>query len=164
MKLRTILLVLALLTFMSVSIGGYLYYSSLQNSVFEEADRQAAWHARRIRNRISSYLSDNQKAVRTLAGLEELQQVSLNTNDLTLAKANSILDHFQVTLEVSVCYLMNQDGTTLASSNRSAPASFVGKNYGFRPYFRRAIRGAPAVYMALGVTSKKRGVYFSHPV
>ena len=59
---------------------------------------------------------------------------------------------------------MNTQGVTAASSNRGQADSFVGKNYSFRRYFTKAVHGAPDVYMALGVTSKKRGVYYSHPV
>ncbi|MFC1489300.1 ATP-binding protein, partial [Thermodesulfobacteriota bacterium] len=58
-------------------------------------------------------------------------------------------------------------GTTIASSNRNTPHSFVGQNYAFRPYFQRAIKDDPTSYlgyMALGVTSGKRGVYYSYPV
>ena len=93
-----------------------------------------------------------------------MQKALLLANEGNLAKVNSELDHFHQALKVSVCYLMDGTGKTIASSNRSAPDSFVGKNYGFRPYFQQAIQGTPAVYMALGVTSKKRGVYYSHPV
>ncbi len=88
----------------------------------------------------------------------------LNPSEPHLKKANSELDHFHNALEVSVCYLMDREGNTIASSNRNAADSFVGKNYGFRPYFQQAIQGNPFVYMALGVTSRKRGVYYSHPV
>ena len=50
------------------------------------------------------------------------------------------------------------------TSYRNAPDSFVGKNYAFRPYFMEAKQGNPSIYMALGATSGKRGIYFSHPV
>ncbi|UCG13056.1 MAG: PAS domain S-box protein [Deltaproteobacteria bacterium] len=164
MRLRTILLVLALLAFLFASIGGYLYYSALKESAFKEADRQTASHAKRLRSHVVSTLSENQKAVKALAGLRELERALVSPSEINLRKTNFILDHFHDALEVSVCYLMDRDGNTIASSNRNDSASFVGKNYGFRPYFRQAMQGSPAVYMALGVTSKKRGVYYSHPV
>ena len=164
MKLRKILSVLALLAILSTSIGGFLYYYSLKESAFKEADRQAAYRARRIRNRVFWTLSENQKAVKALAGLMELQKALVQQDRRSLARANTELDRFRAALDASVCYLMDRKGNTIASSNRNAPDSFVGKNYGFRPYFQQAIQSAPAVYMALGVTSKKRGVYYSHPV
>jgi len=164
MKLRTVLLVLALLAFLSASVGGYLYYSSLKESAFREAERRGSSHAEEKGRYIASTLSQNQMSVKALAGLDELQKALLVESEGNLARVNSELDHFHESLKVSVCYLMDRNGKTIASSNRSAPDSFVGKNYGFRPYFQQAIQGTPAVHMALGVTSKKRGVYYSHPV
>jgi len=164
MKLRVILIVLSLLAFLSASIGGFLYYSSLKESSFKEAERQSALEAERIKNGISSFLSENLKSVKALAGLEELKQVLSSKDDEAMARANFILDHFNSALGADVCYLMDHEGNTIASSNRDDPDSFVGENFGFRPYWRQAIQGNPATYMALGITSKKRGVYYSHPV
>ena len=164
MKLRTILLILGLLAFFSVTTGGFLYYSSLRTSVLHNSETQAAYHAEKIKNLISSYIVDNQKAARVLAGLKELQKALVKPNEIALTEANLILDHFNDSLKVSVSYLMDRNGKTIASSNRHDPDSFVGKNYSFRPYFKEAIHGNPSVYMALGVTSKKRGIYYSHPI
>ncbi len=164
MKLRAILLILCLLAFFSATTGGYLYYSSLSQSAFTEAETQADSHAENIKNLVSSFLTNTLKAVKALSGLKILQQALLSSDEIVLADANDILDHFQDSLAASVVYLMDQKGQTIASSNRDDPDSFVGKNYSFRPYFKQAVRGNPSVYMALGVTSNKRGVYYSHPV
>ncbi len=164
MKLRVIILVLALLSFLSTSIGGYLYYSSLKNAAQEESFYRADELVKDMADLIDFSLAEHQKSVKTLAGLKEIQNALIGKSPDSLAKANSILDHFQDTLEVSVCYLMDNNGNTIASSNRNAPDSFVGMNYAFRPYFQQALNGSPSVYMALGVTSKKRGAYFGYPV
>ncbi len=165
MKLRLILLVLSLLAFLSASTGGYLYYSALKKSAFREAERQAVARVRTIQKNLSSFLSENIKPVKALAGIKELSIVLTRPADtIALKNANTILDHFNKTLNVEVCYLMKPEGDTIASSNRSAPDSFVGNNFDFRPYFRQAIQGSPATYLALGTTSGKRGAYYSHPV
>jgi PAS domain S-box-containing protein len=165
MKLRTILLVLSVLAFLSASVGGFLYYHSLRESAFKEADRQAISRLAMIRKNLSGYLSENIKTVQVLAGMEALYRKLLYPqNPETLDQANAILDHFKHALDVEVCYLMDYQGNTVASSNRDAPDSFVGKNFAFRPYFIQAFHKAPATYLALGVTSGKRGVYFSYPV
>lgn len=164
MKLRIILLVLSLLAFLSASTGGYFYYSSIKESAFNEAKRQAVARLEMIKKNLSSFLSENVKPVKTLAGMPQLRK-SLNSNDnVSLSKANAVLDHFKNTLDVDVCYLMNSNGFTVASSNRKDPDSFVGKNFAFRPYFQQAIKGKPAIYLALGVASGKRGAYYSHPI
>ncbi|MDB4443977.1 hypothetical protein N9174_01380 [bacterium] len=74
MKLRFILLILSLLAFLSVWTGGYLYYSSLEEAAFKEADKQAALHAEAVKNHLSFFLVENQKSVRSLAGLKELRK------------------------------------------------------------------------------------------
>ena len=165
MKLRTVLLILSFLAVVTTFGGGYLYFTSLESSAFKEANRQASLNAEVIRSHLSSFLSENIKAVRALAGIRELSFALLHPDDKGLRqKANFILDHFQRTLEAEVCYLMDLEGNTIASSNRNRPDSFVGKNYGFRPYFLQAAQGNTYVYMALGVTSNRRGIYYGNPV
>lgn len=57
-------------------------------------------------------------------------------------------------------YLMDATGSAHISTDRS----FVGNNYGFRPYFKEALKGKPTFDVAFGKTSKQLGYYFSHPV
>ena len=163
-KLRTLFIVLSMMAVLSSAIGGYLYYSALSESSEEWAHKEATEHLKALRNDIDSYLTWSLLSVKSLAGLKELKQSLLSGDVVALAETNALLDHFRDDIKVSVCYLMDRSGNTIASSNRDAPDSFVGKNYGFRPYFKQAMQGMPAVYMALGVTSKKRGIYYSHPV
>lgn len=167
MKLRIIIIALSLMAFISAGAGGYLYYSSVKNSAFEEAKRQAVFHAETIRNHLSSFLFKNLNSVRALAGLSELSAALLIKDKITLEKANVLLDHFNAAYQVDVCYLIDHEGNTIASSNRDAPDSFIGQNYAFRPYFQSAMKGTPVFfsgYMALGITSVKRGVYYGYPV
>jgi PAS domain S-box-containing protein len=164
MKLRTILLTLSLLSLLSVWAGGYLYYSSLRETALKDAHRQAALHADTIKYHLSSFLLEYLKSVRALAGLKELRQ-ALSIGDVkSLAGVNRRLDHINDALGADVCYLMDRKGNAIASSNRNASDSFVGKNYAFRPYFQQAMQNRLAIYMATGITSKKRGIYYSYPV
>ena len=167
MKLRMILIVLSLMAFLSALAGGYLYYSSIKNAALEEANRQAVFHTETIKSHLSFFLQENLNSVRALAGLTELPKALSQKDENSLARTNAILDHFKNTYQVDVCYLIDRDGNTIASSNRNASDSFAGQNYAFRPYFQHAIKGDPASYMgymALGVTSGRRGIYYSHPV
>jgi PAS domain S-box-containing protein len=164
MKLRIILIVLSLLAFLSASTGGYLYYSSLRETAFKEAEQQANARLKSIKRNLSGYLSESVKPVKTLAGMKSLQSALSAPGEENLARANATLDHFKKTLASDVCYLMDPAGNTIASSNRDDPDSFVGKNFAFRPYFKNAIAGKPSSYLALGTASGKRGAYYSHPV
>lgn len=79
-------------------------------------------------------------------------------------RANSVLDRYNHSMDDSVCYLLDSNGNTIASSNRNTSESFVGMNYSFRPYFSQAIQGTAGHYFAMGVTSGRRGYYSSFPV
>ena len=164
MGLRHILMVLSLLAFLSASAGGVLYYSALRQAAFTEAEHQAAARTELLHKSLNSFLSEHRNTVVTLAGMPGLQEALLINTSNALYRANVVLDHFATTLNADVCYLMDRSGITIASSNRDAPDSFIGKNFSFRPYFQQALKGSHGTYLALGVTSGKRGVYHSYPV
>ena len=164
MKLRQILLVLSLLAFLSAITGGYLYYASMKNLAFQEAEKQAINRILAVQNSLSALLSRHTGPVRSLAGMPAVRTLIESGSTVAQKQANAILDHFRETLEADVCYLMTGSGVTIASSNRNDPESFVGKNFDFRPYFQKAIGGQSATYLALGTTSGKRGAYSSFPI
>jgi two-component system C4-dicarboxylate transport sensor histidine kinase DctB len=59
-------------------------------------------------------------------------------------------------------YLLDAGGTTIAASNWRRPESFLGDNYGFRAYFRDALRAGSAQQFALGQRSRQPGLYISN--
>lgn len=182
MRLRIIILVLAILAFLSASAGGGLYYHSLKQAALQQADSHANRRLELFNRQLTASLSEHVKPVKLLSGLKELQNTlqmagmnaikvsggaSIAESEVTPHSINSlnlILDNFANSLNIEVCYVMNSQGDTLASSNRDKPDSFVGENFAFRPYFMEAVEGRPFTYLALGTTSNKRGVYYSHPV
>jgi diguanylate cyclase (GGDEF)-like protein/PAS domain S-box-containing protein len=117
---------------------------------------------------ISTFLSTEftkiEGAVRTLAVSPWLAPALVTENKKDLERADSSLTIYKRSLGASVCYLINKQGMTIASSNREQPDSFIGKSYLFRPYFQEAIKGNAFSQMALGVTSLQRGFYASAPV
>lgn len=158
------MLILTVVTILSASAGGYFYYSSLKKTAFIRTEQQAYNQLRTTQKSITSFLSGNIKPVRTLAGMPEIKAALSTKDQKAISKANLVLDHFNTTLEAEACYLLDTDGLTLASSNRNSPDSFVGINFSFRPYFKKAMMGSSATYLALGTTSHRRGVYCSYPV
>lgn len=164
MRLRSIISTLTSLAFLLSVVGGYFYYSRVKLTLINDANQLANYKITDSKGRFTTFIAEQLKPVHALAGLKEIRQVMDDENAASLQDVNKILDLFKVTLEADVCYLMDKNGVTLASSNRFDDDSFVGKSFAFRPYFREAIRGASAIYMALGVESSRRGVYYSYPV
>ncbi len=164
MRLRMIILILALFAFLSASTGGWLYYFSYQDAAFQKTESNAYSRLTLLTRQLSTHLSEHIKPVKTLSGIRELRTALETTNLETIFQANEILDHFTENLDLDVSYLLDKTGVTLCSSNRNAQDSFVGKDFSFRPYYTDAIKAKPATYLALGTTSQKRGVYYSHPI
>jgi len=164
MRLRVIVLVLAILAFLSVSTGGGLYYLSLRKTAFSQAEGHAENRLELLERQLETFLSEYVRPVKVLANLKELRMVLETQDPVSRTNVNSVLDNFASSLNVEVCYLMDARGMTIASSNRDAIDSFVGEDFSFRPYFKKAVTGTPALYLAQGTTSRKRGIYYAHPV
>lgn len=58
-------------------------------------------------------------------------------------------------------YLMDAQGRTLAASNWDQADSFVGQDYGFRPYFTDALANGRGGFYAIGVTTRLPGYFLS---
>lgn len=164
MQIRSIISLFTLLILLSVAVGGTIYFRSLKEAVRSDIVGDADADIQNLADRIAVSLSESQRISAALAGLKELRVVLTMTNAETLRHANAILDLFRSTIEADVCYLIDRTGNTIASSNRNTSESFVGENYAFRPYFQDAVSGTPAIYPAVGVVTKKRGLFYSYPV
>ncbi|WP_260582728.1 ATP-binding protein [Sphingopyxis sp. PET50] len=77
---------------------------------------------------------------------------------------NSKLEVLADRTDAAVIYLIGRDGVTIAASNWRQPQSFVGQNYGFRPYFRDAMAKGSAELFALGTVSGRPGLYIARRV
>ncbi|NOX25128.1 MAG: PAS domain S-box protein [Deltaproteobacteria bacterium] len=113
---------------------------------------------------VTSQIFFFKRNLKLLAQNDELSLPLIKPTPESRQITNYHLDLARDILEADVCYLLNRSGTVVASSNRNSPHSFIGKNYAFRPYFKNAIGGSPAMYAALGITSHKMGIYLSQPM
>ncbi len=77
---------------------------------------------------------------------------------------NDTLQDLAQQAKVAAIYLMDSKGKTIAASNWDSPQSFVGQNFGFRPYFRDAIHGQAGYFYAIGNTTSIPGYFISQPV
>ncbi|AXI48329.1 hypothetical protein C1J03_21445 [Sulfitobacter sp. SK012] len=77
---------------------------------------------------------------------------------------NDRLDLLAQEAKLEAIYLMDATGLVLATSNATQPHSFLGQNYGFRPYFQDALNGQRSDYFAIGATSGRPGYFVAEPV
>lgn len=163
-NLGQMVFIISMIAILVVSFSGYLYYSTIKKAAIAQTHIQAEENLKMVGNHIETEITNSKTAVNLLAQNMTIQGYVDKKNEILLSDVNTILDYYNSTIQAEVCYLMDLSGNTIASSNREATDSFVGKNFAFRPYFQKAIRGIPTVYMALGTLSKRRGIYFSYPV
>ena len=78
-----------------------------------------------------------------------------------VAAANSYLERVAGHSGVAEIYVLDASGTTLSASNFREEGSFVGINYGFRPYFTDAVANGEGRYYAIGVTTGRPGYFLS---
>ncbi|MCP4746290.1 MAG: response regulator [Desulfobacteraceae bacterium] len=164
MKLKSVIFALTLLAVVIMVFGLSTYHYTVRKAAFAENMTASKAYLVSLKKNFSQLISKYNRITKSLAGHDQLTFVLKDTNAVNTENANKILELYNSSTESAVCYLLNKNGLTVASSNRGAKDSFVGHNYAFRTYFKQAIAGTPAVYMAYGVTSKKRGIYFSHPI
>ncbi len=101
----------------------------------------------------------------TLAKRQQIIDACLGRSTPDNDRLLQILVTARDVLSASIVYLLDSRGTVIGCSPYGPDhATLTGKNYAFRPYFSRALRGERVQYAAVGVTTQKRGIYISGPV
>ncbi len=80
------------------------------------------------------------------------------------AALNHQLDVLASRTGAAAIYVIAPGGRTLAASNYRLPTSFVGQNYGFRPYFTDALTRGASELFALGTVSGRPGLFIARRV
>ncbi|VEF12576.1 periplasmic sensor Signal transduction histidine kinase [Pseudomonas fluorescens] len=125
------------------------------------ANQQLALYANSLHTLIDRYralpavLALDPQLRSALAGpVDAEQQAALN---LKLEKINGAA-------QSSTLELLDHTGLAVAASNWRLPSSYVGHNYGFRPYFSQTRTQGTGRFYAVGVTSGIPGYFLSSAV
>lgn len=143
---------------LSWQLGSLTGYRQLERTSLEESFR----YSQLIGNELKRY-----SPIVELMAQHPVLINALNSpdNPQLILEANKIMALMGNIVASSDVYLMDHSGLTIAASNYQQQASFIGRNFSFRPYFYEAVEsGSSSLYFALGITSELRGLYFSHPV
>lgn len=128
-------------------------------AVDRNARASTALHGAVLRSELEKFrlvptaLAGDPEARAALAG----QQAAIQSFDRRLEQLSD-------TIHAAAIYLIAADGRTIAASNWNRPTSFVGANYGFRPYFRQALGRGDYEQFALGTVSRQPGLYLARRV
>lgn len=95
----------------------------------------------------------------------EVVRLLLEPNDAALTgRVDQYLAAVNRGAHSDTLYIMDVQGNTLASSNWDQPYSFVGINYGYRPYFQNALSTGSGTFYGLGAASKEAGYFYAERI
>ena len=127
--------------------------------------QQSRHHTEFYRLSLESLLSQNESLPRIVAMEARLKALLLDPgSELLQRDANNYLLDVKNAADINSAYLMDMNGLTLASSNFDSPGSYVGQNYGFRPYFQQALQGNLGLFYGIGATTGEPGFFLAAPV
>lgn len=154
--INIVLLTIFLSGALSMAVVAYFSYKNMlsekKNNLANLADEQS--------NKIGVYFKESQDASRHLAGLADVISWAEDQKEEKRKETFSLLNNLNISKRYSVIYIMNASGTVTISTDKG----LIGNNYGFRDYFKQAVRGREYLEMAIGVTTKYPGYYFSSPI
>ncbi|MFK7902683.1 MAG: ATP-binding protein [Nitratireductor sp.] len=157
--MRAILLILFLV------ISGIVSYSAY-NFAFSRLETTAI---KTSQNRLSLYSANLRASLERLSHLPKTISIYPNivdvlSKDQQLPEFNSYLESVNDFSGGAALYVMDTNGDTIASSNFKTAESFIGKNYGFRPYFTKAMEGEEGRVFAVGATTGRPGYFVSRAI
>lgn len=135
-----------------------------------------------LRKNVADFISETEKVIdelnfninsEILTRLKIIKRLSENANIKDVLKGKiqsdnplllSLLNGIKATSYSSIVYIMNKEGIVLGCSKYGDNKSLIGNKYEFRPYFKGALSGKTMIYPAIGITTKKRGIYLGYPV
>lgn len=139
----------------------------------DQAKRQAMEDdARRASQQLGLYanalhtLIDRYRALPAVLALDPELIAALRgpVNEQVQDALNRKLERINGAANSSTLELLDRTGLAIAASNWRLPSSYVGSNYGFRPYFKQTRSQGSGRFYAVGVTSGVPGYFLASAV
>ncbi|WP_206606568.1 sensor histidine kinase [Steroidobacter cummioxidans] len=142
-------------------VGARLAWQQVeQRARTDVALRAAMLRSELDRHRSLPFVLGDDAEVRAALRLGERTPQTAAAFDALSARFERLAAHAGAT----TVYLIDASGRTIAASNWRTPASFVGENYSFRPYFRNAMAEGAAEFFTLGTVSHVPGLYLARRI
>jgi len=159
-----------LLLFAALILAGAVIAASL---AMDQARRHALEDdASRARDQLSLYantlqtLIERYRALPAVLALDPQLRGALSgpVSAETTHALNLKLEQINGAAQSSTLELLDRNGLAVGASNWRLPSSYVGHNYGFRPYFQQTQAQGTGRFYAVGVTSGIPGYFLSNAV
>lgn len=138
---------------------------AVRRSAMDDLEAQGRQRLGLYLSSFRNHLEKHEYLPAVLARDRDVQTMLRSPDDpLLVDNVNERLAHLNSAARTSVLYVMDPSGLTRAASNWTESTSFVGQNYGFRPYFKQALAEDRGRYFAIGVTTGMPAFFFAGAV
>ena len=154
---RSVIVILMLIALASVTALFFASLSYFRSSEINEANNRLSLYRRSLNDALERFQHFPFVLARdphVIGAYAENDRDDLNKRLAAFASESGL----------EAIYVMDTDGLVLAASNYDAPVTFLGKNYGFRPYFENALEGTRGEFFGVGATTGRPGYFVSEPV
>lgn len=136
-------------------------YDWARTAAIEDARTRGAQRLRLYSATIRTAIDRYSYLPTILAMDPEFRRVLSHRSPEAVATANVRLEKINVAARSANLYVMAPDGETIAASNWNSPLSYVGQNYGFRPYFTDARALGAGRFFGVGLTTRQPGYFLA---
>jgi len=151
--IAVILLAYVIFTVLALQITRQTAIENLHNESVSIANTQA--------NELKSELQKFLLVPLILSENPDVTQALNTPSSLYTLRLNKKLESLASQTGATYIFVVDNSGTTIASSNYEDADSFVGRDYKFRPYFKQAMSKGQAEYYAKGETTGRPGLFLA---
>ncbi len=140
-------------------------FSFVSHLYIYEADKEHYNQITQITHRLEIEFFQNKTHLLTrVVGRNSYHLKKALQNNKQSPQSNTLLESIRSELSAAIVYVINPKGDVIDSTTFDQGKTLIGDNYSFREYFVEAMKGASYTFTALGVATKKRGIYYSSPI
>jgi two-component system, NtrC family, C4-dicarboxylate transport sensor histidine kinase DctB len=154
-------ILLAVASLIAVTLLSYLFVERRQ---LDDLHRTLASRAELYAATIGGALDKYEFLPLAVAQSEEVADLLEKKDTSKAASVNAYLEDMNRRAGAFAVYVMSPQGEVFASSNWKETTSYVGQNYGFRPYFKQAVIGGIGRFYGIGVSTREAGHFIAQPI
>lgn len=158
---RSDTVLLALASLVAVTMLSYILVERRQ---LDDLHRTMASRAELYAATIGGALAKYEFLPLAIAQSDEVAALLETRSPDKVERVNAYLEEMNQRAGAFAVYVINPQGEVYASSNWKEPTSYVGQNYGFRPYFRQAATGGTGRFYGIGVSTREAGHFIALPI
>lgn len=164
MRARTNLLLLLAFLATTLAVCGATYHLALNKAVADQKAQGAA-QLQIVALDLESILQKFETLPFALGFQADVREVLRHPGDAAAVdRLNRAFKTIQRQSHAVHIFMLDARGMTLASSNWDEEFSFVGRDFGFRPYFRVALNGRAGRFYGIGNISSEPGYFIAQPI